>query len=466
MKYKGVQKWSWPLQGVLPNDRKMQKRLDRALRENIDYLNQTILGFPGTPPCEAALKAFNSFTAKHPNNIGCHTRHKKAEMGFVGTQELEREYIYHLSSLLGAKNPRREINGHLCSGGTESNLTGLWIARDRLTRIKAGKLAVVSSFLTHYSIYKICNLLGIATGTWKECGQSGCGENRAHIFQPASDGSGLHLLSADAEGQLIPEELDQTIRSLYREGVSKFVVVLNAGTTNLGSVDPIPEVCDVLSFLHKEFKGRIAFHVHVDAAFGGYVLPFTEPNYSFAFQNRLVDTVTVDGHKMGMVPYPAGVFLCRGQLYKEIQQYVGYVAGHVDDTVCGSRPGASAAAAWAAMLAHGKQGYADIVAGCIANTTYLRERLWRIPGTQPFPARMNILAVKFPPEIERALEEKPSDGDQSLREKYCVVTDNFPSDFSDLNSCPVKIFRFVGMPHLKKEGIDEFLMELRVKVNW
>jgi len=79
------------------------------------------------------------------------------------------------------------------------------------------------------------------------------------------------------------------------------LVVGVAGTTEYGRVDPIPE----LTRIAHETGARM----HVDAAWGGFVLPFTDGEWSF--DDAAVDTLTIDPHKFGQAAVPAGGLLAR-----------------------------------------------------------------------------------------------------------------------------------------------------------
>lgn len=453
--------WKWPERGV-PLEEIMEK-LREAIGLNIDYRKDLVLGFPGTTPQAIAVTVNNEFVWWQANNIGCHTRRTEAENGFSGSQNIERDFIGSLAGLFGASdpagkvNPDNRIDGYFCSGGTDSNFNALWIARNKLLGRQHGKVAVLCSFLTHYSIRKNCDELWIGEGRYEICTKCGA----AHVFHPAEDGSGLHILPTNIDGELPPIYLERYIRGLLIQGIRHFIIVLNAGTINMGSIDPIPEVCTLVESLEAEMAPHVSFYVHVDAAFGGYAIPFLSPNYPFGFHNPRVDSISVDAHKMGLVPYPAGVFLCRKDYPQFVERWVGYVAGHVDDTSCGSRPGLSPMCAWAVMKSLGREGYMEELSRGMQLLHCLRTGLWTIPGAVElfYESRMNILTVRFSEMTLKALESPCADG-ESLAKKYCVVVDEFPSDLTDVNSCPVRICRFIAMPHYQQESIGQFLKEL------
>ncbi|GAB4506896.1 MAG: hypothetical protein Fur0017_31490 [Anaerolineales bacterium] len=147
-----------------------------ASDDNLDrYQKELILGFPGTYPHELALKTFAIFSELNPNNIGTHThldKSVKPERGgerkaFYGVNQLERQVIYMLGDLLGVKNPvEKNIDGYITSGGTEANLMGLWVGRNKLCGdvrdvVEYSEICVIAALSAHYSIHKACGSLPI-----------------------------------------------------------------------------------------------------------------------------------------------------------------------------------------------------------------------------------------------------------------------------------------------------------------
>jgi len=168
--------WQKPL-----TTREITKQIQIFASQNICYGKDRIVGFPGTNPQAIAVKVYNQFLGNHSNNIGLHTRNSEAEIGFSGTQQAEREVIAMIADLMNSSLD--EVDGYIASGGTEANLVGCWIGRNSLPE----KTAIICSFLTHYSIIKAADILGIGT-------------------QIRKDGTGSHLLGTDQNGHLL---LDQ-----------------------------------------------------------------------------------------------------------------------------------------------------------------------------------------------------------------------------------------------------------------
>lgn len=462
MKSKEKSDWSWPMRGETWDD--VEQIMKNAAALNIDYRNSSplIMGFPGTSPLFEAVRAREMFVNCHPNNIGYHTG-KDAEMGFCGTQMLEQWYVWAMGELLGAEDPLTEIDGYICHGGSDANDHGVWIGRNKLWKEQSATsgrkgIALLTSILGHYSIRKAFDRL-LAQGTeWR-----GLWRQTSNLFKE---------LPTNSAGELDADIVERAVRDCHAAGYRRFILCLTAGTTNLGSVDKVEDICKRLEEIQKGWrdKDRIAIHIHVDAALGGYILPFVEPTFKFAFQNPMVGSVCVDPHKMGLVPYAAGLFLCRKGNLEYTKTDAHYVHGN-DHTVIGSRAGDVAAACWAAMRTMGKEGYELQARNCLAMRDYLKKGLdslnRKMSLVKFYPSRLNVLTVKFGDEVTEALTEG---GEKSLRNRHCIPDDFFPADLTnprwDGNMAvrDTRVFRFVAMPHYTKRGVDEFLSSLEFKL--
>jgi L-2,4-diaminobutyrate decarboxylase len=201
---------------------------------------------------------------------------------------VEERVVSDLAELVGYD--RRTAGGVMTSGGTESNLMGLLLARDAavraLTGVDAatggistarGRLRVLCSAVAHFSVQRSAALLGL-------------GED-AVVPVPVDD-----------RHRMDPAALHRVLAGLRAEGLTPAAIVATAGTTDFGSVDPLPAIAE-LARAHGAW-------LHVDAAYGGGAL----------FSTRLAplldglagaDSIALDLHKLGWQPVPAGVFLAR-----------------------------------------------------------------------------------------------------------------------------------------------------------
>jgi tyrosine decarboxylase/aspartate 1-decarboxylase len=141
-----------------------------------------------------------------------------------------------------------------------------------------------------------------------------------------------------------------------------------AGTTEYGMVDPISRLSEIA-------RDRGIF-LHVDAAFGGMVLPFLDHPPAFDFSLPGVASISVDPHKMGMSTIPAGCFLVREQRMLDLLNIpTPYLTVKQEYTLAGTRPGGPVAAAFAVLEYLGMEGMRAIVQGCMANTRRLIDGL-------------------------------------------------------------------------------------------
>ena len=271
------------------------KELEAKLQRDFNYSSGKILCSMCTNPHSFAEQIYRKYLEK---NLGDPSL-------FPASAELEQETIRMLGSLLS--NPK--VSGSIVSGGTEANIIALWIARN-LAKKDCGEVIVPVS--AHYSFDKAADLLN------------------------------LNLVKVK-----LNSHFQMDVKAAEKAITPRTVAIIGvAGTTGLGVVDPIPELSEIASAQNIYF--------HVDAAFGGFVLPFLqELGYKaldFDFRLPGVCSITVDPHKMGLAPIPAGGILFRDAAMTEaISTMVPYLAGEEtkQPTILGTRSGASAVAVWA-----------------------------------------------------------------------------------------------------------------------
>lgn len=188
----------------------------------------------------------------------------------------------------------------------------------------------------------------------------------------------LELLPTEGM-RLDPAALRDVLELCLRERRDVLMCVAVLGSTEYGTIDPIDEVLAARAEAH---RGGLGFTVHVDAAWGGYLatlfrntdgtlrtreevatdyLEFPTPGVHRAFAALGgTDSITIDPHKLGYLPYGSGAFVCRDHramaLLTERADYV-FRAGDNHDYLArcrslgqfipeGSKPGAAAAAVY------------------------------------------------------------------------------------------------------------------------
>jgi tyrosine decarboxylase/aspartate 1-decarboxylase len=423
------------------------------------------LGLAGTAPSRVSLDAFAAFSQRNPNNIGWHAPGEPAGP-FAVTQKLELEVVEMLASLLGGALP--EVGGVVTAGGTESNTNALWLGRNVLREAGAGSIAVLVGRSAHHSVPTGCDVTGLGVGDWQECSRRSCtvagtlrdegsSDGRvAHRYRPRPDGTGLVLVDLDSRWRMDLEDLQRRIRSTVRQGVTGLLVIATVGSPSIGAADDVAAMGRLLAATRVRKPGVQTF-LHVDAAMAGMILPFLDPpRPPIGFELRdasgspVVDSLTVDLHKAGLAPYPAGVFLCRMALRGAIEVPRPFDPGRFDATVAGSRPGAAAAAAWAVLQERGRtggagaRGFSQEAVRALRLAAFAARQFRAIGAMVIADPETNIIAVSFPadrfdPAAVRAAAISH------------VLTPVFVSR-SDAD-CPTRAYRMVFLPHVRRREI-------------
>lgn len=311
--------------------------LKRALEEDQCYNEGKILCSMCTSPDSLAKKANQLFLNSNLGDSGL----------FKGSARLEKEAINMLSELLNGT----DTAGFLVSGGTEANLLAMLAARN-MARAESPEVVLPES--AHFSFEKICGLLGL---------------------KPV-------YAKLDSDYKVDCKKVEHCIN---RKTVA---IVGTAGTSELGVVDPIGSLSEIAK--------KNSVWLHVDAAFGGLVIPFlNKPTLEFDFRLDGVQSITVDPHKMGLASVPAGGILFRNtNALEHIKTHTPYLTNGQQYTFVGTRSGASAAATWAVFKRLGREGFKKTVADCMQTTKFLRKGIEALGFKMVVEPTLNILAFK------------------------------------------------------------------------
>ncbi|MFE7405536.1 pyridoxal phosphate-dependent decarboxylase family protein [Isoptericola sp. NPDC057559] len=181
-------------------------------------------------------------------------------------------------------------DGVFTSGGTQSNLQALHLARERaLTdaagarlggaarRERLGRLRVLATASGHFSVARSALLLGL-------------------------DDDAVVAVPTDAAGRMDPGALARALVDVERAGDVVMAVVVTAGTTDRGCVDPLVPVADLCD--------AVGAWLHVDAAYGGGLLLSPRRRHLLDGVER-ARSVTVDFHKTFFQPVSSSALLVR-----------------------------------------------------------------------------------------------------------------------------------------------------------
>lgn len=399
------------------SEKEIKERIFRALDNNVNYQQQSVLGLPASYLDEKVFHQDASFLkdapymstmVQNPNHIGCHTL-GTSEPFFSGTQELERELI----ELVATDILQGEIeaqDGYVASGGTEANMQAIWIYRNYFMQefqATLDEICIICSTDNHYSMDKAGNVLSVA------------------IKKVAVD---------DQDRTMTKESLDDSLNQAREEGKKYFIAVPTMMTTMYGSVDNIDILVDALD------RHEIEYKIHVDGAYGGFYYPFSAPDNQLSFAHPGVTSVTLDAHKMAQAPYGTGLFIIR----KNWMQYANtreasYVAGE-DCTLIGSRSGANAISIWMILMKYGPFGWQEKVFILQKRTDWICEQL---------------------DELNIAYYRHPQSNIVAIRAKYLnpTIADNFGL-IPDKHEAP-NWYKIVVMEHVIIEKVIPLIEELK-----
>jgi tyrosine decarboxylase/aspartate 1-decarboxylase len=338
-------------------------------------------------------------TQPHPIAVRAHDMFLETNLGdpglFPGVADLEQRVVQMLGEMLGCPNAA----GYVSTGGTESNIQAIRAARNEAGK-KNGNIVVPES--AHFSFDKIGDLL--------------CLEVRKAELDES--------LKVDI-GSVVSQVDDNTV-----------ALVGIAGTTEFGQVDPIEDLAKIAV--------DRGIHLHVDAAFGGFVLPFLEGDWRWDFRVPGVSSITIDPHKMGMSTIPAGGLLFRGQdCLSALETETHYLTKARQASLTGTRSGAAAAATYAVMMHLGEEGFREMVRHCMDLTHHLVSSARQI-GVEPvIEPIMNVVALQVPSTAKVREELMKHDWHVSMTRE------------------PRRALRLILMNHVTHENIDLFLADLR-----
>ncbi|MBS3793825.1 MAG: tyrosine decarboxylase MfnA [Candidatus Thorarchaeota archaeon] len=320
---------------------------------------------------------------------------------FPGSAKIERKVVQMIGDLVHLANPY----GTTTSGGTESNILAMVAARETA---QVDKPEIIAPKTVHSSVDKAAWLLGVE----------------------------LIKTSVDSQYRAVPEEIEEAINE------STVGIFVTAGTTYLGQIDPIDQI------------GTIAIDnglpLHVDAAFGGFVIPFLDDlglgKHPFGFEVPGVTSVSVDPHKTGLAPIPSGCLLFRKEKHLQaITRNVPYIPFDSKiPTLLGTRPAAPVVATWAIMKHLGREGYQSIVKDCMSVTEFAHERTRENPHLQcAIEPVLNILGIT------------------SQRISIDTIVREMEKRGWRMGSSPLpESFRMVIVPHVTEKVVNSFFTDL------
>jgi glutamate decarboxylase len=153
-------------------------------------------------------------------------------------------------------------------------------------------------------------------------------------------------------------------------------VVAIVGTTYTGELEPVAEICAALDKLAAD--GGVDVPVHVDAASGGFVVPFLHPELKWDFRLPRVVSINVSGHKYGLTYPGIGFVVWRSKEYlpDDLVFRVNYLGGDMPTfTLNFSRAGNQVIGQYYNFLRLGREGYTQVMQSLSQTARWLGEQL-------------------------------------------------------------------------------------------
>lgn len=332
------------------------------LKQDITKARDSFLGYPVSKDFD--YSELNEFLELPINNLG-----DPFEDGTykVQTHAMEREVVGFFAKLFRAQP--NDYWGYVTNGGSESNLYGLYLAREMFP-----KAMVYYSESTHYSVRKNIHLLNIPS----------------------------IVIRSQENGEIDYEDFENTVKMNRHKPA---IVLTTFGTTMKEAKDDVSKIKGILR------KLAIQDHyIHCDAALSGTYGAFIEPRLPFDFKDG-ADSISISGHKFIGSPIPAGVIITKKSNRDRIAKGISYI-GSLDTTITGSRNGHSPLFLWYALKQLGVEGLRARYQHSLETAQYCKNRLneigieaWCNPGaiTVVLPKTAEDIKTKWQLATEEAI---------------------------------------------------------------
>jgi aromatic-L-amino-acid/L-tryptophan decarboxylase len=211
-----------------------------------------------------------------------------------GAVRMENLLIRWLAQILGYPD---DAAGNLTTGGSLANLIAIVTARDakEIRSRDVERSVIYLSSQAHHSVDKSIRIAGLKEAV-------------------------LRYIKLDDHHRILPSALEEQIVKDSRNGLSPFLVIASAGTTDVGAIDPLVEIGQITK--------RHDLWYHIDAAYGGFFV-LTEEGKQKLRGIELSDSVVIDPHKGLFLPYGLGVVLVKDR--QKLQQSHYYTANYMQD---------------------------------------------------------------------------------------------------------------------------------------
>ncbi len=271
-----------------------------SLKDILNFFQEQVIETGLNPPSPGYL-AYIPGGGLYPSALGDYlaavtNRYAGVFFASPGAVRMENMLLRWLAKEIGYPESSA---GNLTSGGSIANLIGIVTGREtkKLRAKDFHKSVIYLGAHTHHSVTKSVRVAGM-----QDC---------LH-----------HLIALDDKHRMIPELLEKAISQDKAKGLTPWLVVASAGTTDVGAVDPLDEIATISE------KYQLWFHV--DGAYGGLFALCPEGKEILQGIDKS-DSLVIDPHKSLFLPFGSGAVLVREK--KNLFNAHNYEANYMQDAI-------------------------------------------------------------------------------------------------------------------------------------
>jgi len=294
--------------------------------------------------------------------------------------EVERQLVQWMRELFGFPE---SASGLFVTGSSMANLIGILVARTAAlgSEVRNKGFAACGKRLTAYT----------------SAGAHGCIAQAMNISGLGTEA--LRTVPVNADYQIEVGALERAIAADRRAGFTPFLIAATAGSVDVGAID---ELAAIAAIARSE-----GLWFHVDGAYGALAMlaPDLAPRLAGI---ELADSIAMDFHKWGQVPYDAGFVLVRDSAIQLAT--FGATAAHLRREARGLAAGSPwpcdfgpdlsrgfrALKTWFTLKVHGADRLGAMISGSCALARYMQQRIEAEPALELLaPVSLNIVCFRY-----------------------------------------------------------------------
>ena len=213
-----------------------------------------------------------------------------------------------------------------------------------------------------------------------------------------------------------------------------------------------------------EFNARTGYDIpiHVDAASGGFILPFLNPKKKWDFRLKWVYSISTSGHKYGLVYPGLGWIVWKDKKYlpKEMSFSVNYLGANISQVGLNfSRPAAQILAQYYNFIHLGEEGYREIHSNSMSIAEYCHEQIGQMPCFKNYSDKLDnpLFIWMLDPEYDLKAKWTLFDlQDKLMQRGWMVPAYTMPKDIEDM-----VVMRIVVRQGMSRDMADMLVNDIK-----